>query len=175
MLWATIWAHPRTAAHALSYLPLRHLYRSADAIATYGPHVSAYVKAKGATGPVIEAPQSVDNDFWSAAARPDRRAEFQVMFGGRLVGEKGVAVLLRAWSSSGLSAPSAALVLVGGGPFRARAAATGAALLPGPVDRSRCATSTPARTLWSYRRSPRATSASRGGWWPTKPSTGEFP
>ena len=134
MLWATIWAHPRTAAHALSYLPLRHLYRSADAIATYGPHVSAYVRAKGARGPVVEAPQSVDNAFWAAPARPDRRADFQVMFAGRLAGEKGVAVLLRAWSSSGLSAPTAALVLVGGGPIRARAAATGAAVPAGPVE-----------------------------------------
>jgi glycosyltransferase involved in cell wall biosynthesis len=34
-----------------------------------------------------------------------------------------VAVLLRAWRSSGLSVPLAALVLVGGGPIRARAAA----------------------------------------------------
>ena len=41
VLWATIWEHPRTAAHALSYLPLRHMYRTADAIVTYGPHVSA--------------------------------------------------------------------------------------------------------------------------------------
>jgi glycosyltransferase involved in cell wall biosynthesis len=134
VLWATIWAHPRTAAHALSYLPLRHIYRHADAIATYGPHVSAYVKAKGARGPVLEAPQSVDDAFWSAPATPVRRADFQAMFAGRLAGEKGVAVLLRAWRSSGLSAPSAALVLVGGGPIRARAAATGAALLEGPQD-----------------------------------------
>jgi glycosyltransferase involved in cell wall biosynthesis len=134
VLWATIWAHPRTAAHGLSYLPLRHLYRTADAIATYGPHVSAYVRAKGARGPVVEAPQSTNNAFWSAAARPLRRAPFQAMFAGRLAREKGLAVLLRAWRSSGLSAPSAALVLVGGGPFRARAAATGAALLEGPAD-----------------------------------------
>ena len=68
VLWATIWRHPRTAAHALSYLPLRHLYRHADAIATYGPHVSAYVRAKGARGPVVEAPQSVDDAFWTAPA-----------------------------------------------------------------------------------------------------------
>ena len=129
VLWATIWAHPRTAAHALSYLPLRHLYRDADAIATYGPHVSAYVRAKGAGGPVVEAPQSVDGAFWSAPATPERRAPFQAMFAGRLAREKGVAVLLRAWLSSGLSAPTAALVLVGGGPIRARAAATGAAML----------------------------------------------
>jgi glycosyltransferase involved in cell wall biosynthesis len=134
VLWATIWAHPRTAAHALSYLPLRHLYRSADAVVTYGPHVSAYVRAKGACGPVVEAPQSVDDAFWSAPASPLRHADFQVMFAGRLAREKGVAVLLRAWRSSGLSAPSAALVLVGGGPIRARAAATGAAVLAGPAE-----------------------------------------
>ena len=48
-------------------------------------------------------------------------------FAGRLAREKGVAVLLRAWLQSGLSAPPAALVLVGGGPIRARTAATGAA------------------------------------------------
>ena len=134
VLWATVWAHPRTAAHALSYLPLRHLYRHADAVATYGPHVSAYVRGKGAHGPVVEAPQSVDGEFWAAPARPIRRAPFQAMFAGRLTREKGVAVLLRAWNRSGLSAPSAALVLVGGGPIRARAAATGAALLEGPAD-----------------------------------------
>jgi glycosyltransferase involved in cell wall biosynthesis len=134
VLWATIWAHPRTPAHALSYLPLRHLYRSADAVATYGPHVSGYVRAHGARGPVIEAPQSVDDAFWSGPAQPDRRAPFQVLFAGRLVREKGVEVLLTAWCSSGLSAPSAALVLVGGGPFRARAAATGAVLPEGPAD-----------------------------------------
>ena len=46
VLWATIWAHPRTPAHALSWLPTRHLYRHADAVATYGPHVSAYVAAR---------------------------------------------------------------------------------------------------------------------------------
>jgi glycosyltransferase involved in cell wall biosynthesis len=134
VLWATIWAHPRTATHALSYLPLRHLYRTADAVVTYGPHVSAYVRAKGARGAVVEAPQSVDDAFWSAPASPRRHAPFQAMFAGRWAREKGVAVLLRAWRASGLSAPTAALVLVGGGPIRARAAATGAALLAGPAD-----------------------------------------
>ncbi len=132
VLWATSWAHPRTAAHALSYLPLRHLYRHADAVATYGRHVSAYVLEKGARN-VIEAPQSVDDAFWSAPAEPLRRAPFQAMFAGRIAWETGVAVLLRAWRASGWSAPSAALVLVGGGPIRARTAATGAALLEGPA------------------------------------------
>ena len=74
VLWATIWRHPRTPAHALSYLPLRHIYRHADAIATYGPHVSAYVRTKHPRGPVFEAPQAVDAAFWGAEATPDRRA-----------------------------------------------------------------------------------------------------
>ena len=48
ILWASLWAHPRTAAHAITYLPLGRLYRSADAVVTYGPHVSDYVRARGA-------------------------------------------------------------------------------------------------------------------------------
>jgi glycosyltransferase involved in cell wall biosynthesis len=133
VLWATIWRHPRTAAHALSYLPLRHIYRHADAIATYGPHVSAYVRSKGARQAVTEAPQSVDDEFWSAPATPVRHAGFQVMFAGRMEREKGLPVLLQAWRASGLQAPEVALIMVGDGPFRARAVATGAALAAGPL------------------------------------------
>src|SRR5262249_10421736 len=54
---------------------------------------------------------------------------FQIMFAGRLEGEKGLSVLLQAWRASGLSAPDDALVLCGDGPFRARAAAAGASVL----------------------------------------------
>jgi glycosyltransferase involved in cell wall biosynthesis len=133
VLWATIWRHPRTAAHALSYLPLRHIYRHADAIATYGPHVSGYVRSKGARAPVVEAPQSVDDAFWSAPAEPRRHAPFQVMFAGRLEREKGISVLLRAWRASGLQAPEVALIMVGDGPYRARAVATGAICPGGPL------------------------------------------
>ena len=134
VLWATIWAHPRTPAHALSYLPLRHIYRNADAIATYGTHVSAYVRAQGARGPVFEAPQSVDDAFWTGPASEFRRAPFQVLFAGRAAREKGSGVLLQAWSSTGLSAPRAALVMVGGGPFRARTVAASAVLPEPPAD-----------------------------------------
>ena len=132
VLWATIWAHPRTPAHALSYGPLRHLYRHADAIATYGPHVSAYVRSKGARQTVVVAPQSVDNEWWGRQSDAMRRAAFQAAFVGRIAREKGSQVLIQAWRISGLSALSAALVLVGGGPIRARAVATGAVLPEGP-------------------------------------------
>jgi glycosyltransferase involved in cell wall biosynthesis len=133
VLWATIWRHPRTPAHALSYLPLRHIYRDADAIATYGPHVSAYVRAKGARGVVVEAPQSVDDAFWGAAARAAREAPFQATFAGRLEEEKGLPVLLEAWRAAGLRAPDAALVVAGDGPLRASAVAAGAICPRGPL------------------------------------------
>jgi glycosyltransferase involved in cell wall biosynthesis len=136
ILWTSLWAHPRSAAHLFSYLALRRLYRSADGIVTYGPHVSAYVRARGARN-VHVAPQSVDNAFWSAtipvaalASRPatgfaggggDRsvwpgEAQVKFMFAGRPDWEKGLWALIEAWRMSGLQAPTAALVLVGMGP-----------------------------------------------------------
>jgi glycosyltransferase involved in cell wall biosynthesis len=122
ILWASLWAHPRSAAHAVSYVALRRLYRSADAVVTYGPHVSAYVRARGASNVHI-APQSVDNDFWRASeieapTEPDWPAEARTrfLFVGRPVREKGLDVLIRAWHASGLERPAAALVLVGGDP-----------------------------------------------------------
>ena len=127
VLWATIWRHPRTPAHALSYLPLRHIYRHADAVASYGPHVSAYVRAKGARR-VVEAPQAADAAFWEAPAEPVRRAPFQALFAGRLAAEKGVDVLLEAWRRAAL--PDAALALAGDGPLRQPARP--AALVLGP-------------------------------------------
>ncbi|HEV3069895.1 MAG TPA: glycosyltransferase family 4 protein [Solirubrobacteraceae bacterium] len=121
ILWASLWAHPRTPAHFLSYHLLRRCYRKADAVVTYGPHVSAYVSARGARNVYI-APQAVDNDFWSdpdvaAPAEPrwPVQATFILMFAGRVVREKGIGVLIEAWRASGLRAPAAALVLVGVG------------------------------------------------------------
>src|SRR5690606_24095302 len=92
----------------------------------------AYVRRRGARGPVIEAPQSVDNAFWGATARPDRRAGFQALFSGRLEREKGLAVLLAAWRASGLAvAGDAALVLAGDGPWRDRVGAGAGVVLAG--------------------------------------------
>lgn len=121
ILWASLWAHPRSAAHAFSYVALRRLYRSADAVVTYGPHVSAYVQERGARN-VHVAPQAVDNAFWSSpeVTIPDdpgwpADAAVKFLFAGRPMREKGLRVLVEAWSTSGLQAPAAALVLVGAG------------------------------------------------------------
>jgi glycosyltransferase involved in cell wall biosynthesis len=137
LLWSSLWAHPRSLAHAFSYPLLARLYRSADAVVTYGPHVSAYVRARGARN-VYEAPQAVDNDFWRSSALAPATApgwpsesETIVMFGGRAAREKGIGVLIEAWLRLGLTAPAAALVLVGVGPSPPWVPAGGA--VDGPV------------------------------------------
>ena len=119
VLWASLWAHPRSAAHAVSWPLLRRLYRHADAVVTYGPHVSAYVTERGARN-VYVAGQAVDNEFWGAPAWPPSEAgawpkesRVRFLFVGRPRREKGLQVLLPAWRASGLAASAAALVLVG--------------------------------------------------------------
>ena len=131
VLWASLWGHPRTPAHALSYLPTLHLYRHADAVVTYGPHVSRYVEERrGRRGNVFEAPQAVSLEEFSQEISPELRRHarmhtgappdggFLALFVGRLVPEKGVRVLLDAWRRAGLGEGSL-LALAGEGPLRA--------------------------------------------------------
>lgn len=127
VLWATIWEHPRTLAHRLSWRPTRHLYRHADAVATYGSHVSAYVERhRPGTHNVFVAPQAVDVEHFGALQPPEAvraareragvaNGEPLVLFVGRLEAEKGVDDLLAAWERADL-APGAKLVLAGSGP-----------------------------------------------------------
>jgi glycosyltransferase involved in cell wall biosynthesis len=134
VLWASIWAHPRTPAHALSYVPLRHIYRHADAIATYGPHVSAYVsERRGNDHNVFVAPQAVSAEEFGKQISPELRTHartmagapaeggFLALFVGRLEKEKGVRVLLDAWRRANLG-EGAVLALAGDGPLRGEAA-----------------------------------------------------
>ena len=126
VLWATIWSHPRTPAHALSWPATRHLYRRADAVVTYGAHVSRYVEQhRGARGNVFVAPQAVDVAHFGApvpeaerdAAREEAGGpgtELLVLFVGRLEREKGVDVLLEGWRRADLG-PGARLALTGTG------------------------------------------------------------
>ena len=97
VLWTALWAHPRTPAHLASLPLLRLLYRRADAVATYGEHVSRYVAARGAHN-VHVAPQAVDPAFWVADV-PERDADrpFTALFVGRDAPEKGLGVLREAW------------------------------------------------------------------------------
>ncbi len=138
ILWTSLWAQPASPAHLLLGWPLmRTLYRSADAVVAYGPHVADYVRRRGARNVHI-APQAVDNEFWAqplpglrgqslpepgGQSLPEpggvgargRAEQVRFLFAGRPAREKGLGVLMEAWRMSGLQAPSAALVLVGVG------------------------------------------------------------
>jgi len=114
VLWASIWAHPRTPAHALSYLPTRWLYRHADAVVTYGRHVSEHV---GVEENVFEAPQAPEWLFFEA--QPRRTNErFTALFAGRLEREKGVEILLEAWQRAQIE--DGVLEFAGDGPLRSK-------------------------------------------------------
>jgi glycosyltransferase involved in cell wall biosynthesis len=125
VLWASLWAHPRTPAHALSWLPTRELYRRADAVVTYGPHVSRYVERhRGTRGNVFEAPQAVSAEHFGAPVPAQEVATarggaegFLLLFVGRLEREKGVEVLLDAWRRANLG-EGATLALAGSGTLR---------------------------------------------------------
>jgi glycosyltransferase involved in cell wall biosynthesis len=112
VLWASLWAHPRTPAHALSYGPTVMLYRRSDAVVTYGPHVSEYVRRHRRRGNVFEAPQA------STLAPAERTPHdgFRLLFAGRLEREKGFDLLLDAWRRADVDGE---LVVAGRGPIAA--------------------------------------------------------
>ena len=109
VLWASMWDHPRTLAHRLSRGPTNAIYRRADAVVTYGPHVSAYVeRARGDRGNGFVAPPAVDGRHVGREVTPEERTEararagaradeFLLLFVGRLETEKGIDVLVDAW------------------------------------------------------------------------------
>jgi glycosyltransferase involved in cell wall biosynthesis len=117
VLWGSVWAHPRGGAKAALGFPLvRHVYRHADAVVTYGEHVRRYVaRYRGHDDDVVIAPQSVEADLFGRPVAAEEiaawRAESRlpdgplVLYVGRLVEEKGIEDLLAAWRALG-SGPS---------------------------------------------------------------------
>ena len=152
LLWASLWRHPLTLAHTFSLGLMRRIYRRADAILTYGPHVSRYVARyrKGTEG-VFVAPQAVEPWVFARevadAEQADWRAEIHrssglphdapiVLYVGRLVRDKGVDVLLRAWRHLGRD--DAVLCFVGDGPLAGRVGDGGTGVvLAGRMERER--------------------------------------
>ena len=128
LLWASLWRHPLTLAHMGSRPFMRRVYRQADAVLTYGEHVSRYLKRYRKAGRLtLVVPQAVEPELFGREVAPAEVAAWRseaglppegplVLYVGRLVREKGVDVLLRSWRR--LAAPDATLVLAGEGPLR---------------------------------------------------------
>ena len=125
VLWASLWEHPTTLAHRVSKPATNAIYRRADAIVTYGPHVTRYVaEQRGNEEGIFEAPQSVDVEHFGRGVADEERARAReranatgspslLLFVGRLVPEKGVDVLERA-----VQGTDVALAWAGEGPLR---------------------------------------------------------
>jgi glycosyltransferase involved in cell wall biosynthesis len=135
ILWASLWEHPHTLLHRLSGKPLAAIYRNADAVVTYGPHVSRYVAdQRGSATNVFEAPQAVDIEHFARTPSPEERAaararaqaqddDFLLLYVGRLVPEKGIDTLAAAWQKANLE--NATLAVAGEGPLPAPGTALG--------------------------------------------------
>ena len=148
VLWASLWRHPLTIPHTFSLRLMRRIYRRADAIVTYGSHVSRYVARyrKGAEG-VFIAPQAVEPEIFGRVVSLDEQREWRqqaglpadlpiVLFVGRLERDKGVDVLMRAWGR--LAREDAVLCFVGDGPRAGAVRSAGpGVVLAGPLERTR--------------------------------------
>jgi glycosyltransferase involved in cell wall biosynthesis len=149
ILWTSLWRHPRTPTHLASLPLMRHLYRQAGAVLTYGAHVSRYVERyRGRGDDVFVAAQAVEPELF---ARPVTEAEIDawrdaarvadgplVLYAGRLAPEKGVDVLLRAWPRVG-QPTGATLCLAGDGALDATASGGDRVRLLGRVPREQLA------------------------------------
>jgi glycosyltransferase involved in cell wall biosynthesis len=123
VLWVGIWAHPGGLAHRLSRPLARHLYRHADAVVCYGPHVARFVERESSrTDGVVCTRQAVEDEKFRrrvpagrlAALRTELgvRAAPLVTFVGRFEPDKGLEYLLRA---SAAASADHRLLLVGKG------------------------------------------------------------
>jgi len=127
LLWASLWRHPLTLPHMASLPFMRRVYKQADAVLTYGEHVSRYLRRyRKADRLTLIAPQAVEPELFGRDTSESEVAAWRseaglpphgplVLYVGRLVREKGVEVLLRAWRR--LDVPGATLALAGEGPL----------------------------------------------------------
>jgi glycosyltransferase involved in cell wall biosynthesis len=143
VLWASVWARPRSLVHDVALPVTRHIYRHADGVVAYGEHVRRFVASvRGRDNDVFVAPQSVEPELFAREVSAVETKAFRdrhglgdrplVLYVGRLVAAKGVGVLLDAWPRVG---GEATLVLIGDGPLGERARQASRARLLGPLAR----------------------------------------
>jgi glycosyltransferase involved in cell wall biosynthesis len=143
VFWASIWHQPRSLAHAVALPVTRRIFRHSEAVLAYGEHVRRFVASiRGRDSDVFVAPQSVEPELFRRTVSGDEVAAFRaahelgdgplVLYAGRLVPEKGVEVIARAWPSVG---GDATLVVVGDGPLAQRSAGLPRTRHLGPLPR----------------------------------------
>lgn len=101
VLWTGVWQRPDSFAHRLT----RRIYENADAIVTYGKHVSRFVASEGADpAGVFEAPQAIEHERFSTQRHDGEIQEHReaahgrpvILYVGRLEPWKGPQILMEA-------------------------------------------------------------------------------
>ncbi len=121
VLWTGVWQHPQGRMHQIGRPLVRHIYRNADAVLTYGRHVSRHVVDEGARPDrVVVAVQAVDLELFSLGgpAEVSEPDVLDVLYVGRFEPAKGPQVLLEAWRAVADTEIPARLTFVGSGPLR---------------------------------------------------------
>jgi glycosyltransferase involved in cell wall biosynthesis len=144
VLWASVWAQPRSLTHAVALPATRHIYRHADAVIAYGEHVRRFVAGvRGSDTDVFVAPQAVEPELFGRTVAPAETEAFRtrfdlgrgplVLYVGRLVPEKGALVLREAWPQV---RADATLVVIGAGPCAGALGAARGVRVLGPLPRA---------------------------------------
>src|SRR4051794_7125898 len=82
VLWVGIWAHPAGLAHRFSRPLARYLYRHADAVVCYGPHVAEFVRREsGRADGVVPARQAVEDARFRRRVPAGRAAALRTELG----------------------------------------------------------------------------------------------
>ena len=128
ILWTGLWMKPRTFFHRFFSFATTWIYRHADSIIVYGPHVKDFLIKEGVLPDRIHcALQAQDNEFFmeivSAASQKVLRTRYCIPDGntlvayvGRITSEKGLDYLINAWEQ--LKPNNATLILVGDGDLK---------------------------------------------------------
>ncbi len=129
ILWQTIWYHPQTLFHRISYPLLRFIQNHSDAIVVYGQHGKDYLTGLGvAPQKIFIGWQTVDNSLYNQPVSDEEKIRLKadigignqkvILFVGRLEEVKGLRFLVEAFFRAGVE--ESVLVLIGDGPEKAR-------------------------------------------------------
>jgi glycosyltransferase involved in cell wall biosynthesis len=142
VLWTGLWHDPVTLLHRMIQPVVRLVYRRADAVLVYGPHVRDHLLRSGVSPDrIFLAPQAVDNLRFGREVRPEEleavrqasgdRPGPMILFAGRLEPEKAPGMLLEACER--LRRTGWHLMFAGNGSLRGALEEEAARRLPGRV------------------------------------------
>lgn len=131
ILWQTIWYHPATLFHRLSYPMLKYIWKHTDAFVVYGEHGREFLVAEGIPREkVFVAFQAVDNAVYGRAVSGEEQDDVRkklglrsdqakvILYVGQFIPVKGLSFLIDAYKR--VRRNDTTLLLVGRGELEER-------------------------------------------------------